>query len=78
MVQPPSHNMNVSATWGEGRADKGALELVGGGIYKITLREESEWGWGRKKWREGERGRGWGAKGVTGERERAREGTSSY
>lgn len=38
-------------------------------IYKIILKEESEWGWGTMKWTEEKTGRGWGVKGVT-ERER--------
>lgn len=45
--------------------DEGALKLLGEGIYKITLKEEGEWGWGTMKWTEEKTGRGWGVKGVT-------------
>lgn len=38
-------------------------------IFKITLKEKGEWGWGIMKWTEEKTGRGWGGKGVT-ERER--------
>lgn len=39
--------------------------MLGEGIYKITLKEEGEWGWGTMKWTEEKTGRGWGVKGVT-------------
>lgn len=54
------------------------LNLVGEGIYKIILREESEWGWGMMKWTEEKTGRGWGVKGVTEREREERARTSSY
>lgn len=48
--------------------------MVGEGICKITLWEESGWGWGIMKWMKKNTERGWGIKGVTerGERERGK------